>query len=113
MQLLAKIVGSKRVAAEPEAAAALAEASGQLPLGVRITGAHLASRRSWQLSAFARKITHARRRLDELQNGDMSVRASLTQAYQALDGPSNARSAGWPCSTRPSSPNGRSPRSSA
>jgi tetratricopeptide (TPR) repeat protein/transcriptional regulator with XRE-family HTH domain len=85
VQLLARIIGPERVAAEPDAAVALAEASGQLPLAVRITGARLAARGSWQLSSLARKITHARRRLDELENGDMSVRASLTQAYQALE----------------------------
>jgi transcriptional regulator with XRE-family HTH domain/tetratricopeptide (TPR) repeat protein len=84
VQLLAKIVGP-RVAAEPAAAAELAAACGQLPLAVRIAGARLAARGSWQLSALARKITRARRRLDELQTGDMSVRASLSQSYDALD----------------------------
>jgi tetratricopeptide (TPR) repeat protein/transcriptional regulator with XRE-family HTH domain len=87
VQLLSKIVGSTRIAAEPEAAAALAAACGQLPLAVRISAARLAVRTSWQLSGLARKISHARRRLDEFQSGDMSVRASLTQAYQALDAP--------------------------
>jgi tetratricopeptide (TPR) repeat protein/DNA-binding XRE family transcriptional regulator len=87
VQLLSKIVGSSRIAAEPEAAAALAAACGQLPLAVRIAAARLAVRTSWQLSGLARKITHARRRLDEFQSGDMSVRASLTQAYQALNAP--------------------------
>ncbi len=62
-------------------------ACGQLPLAVRIVGARLAARTSWQLSALARRITHARRRLDEFQTGDLSVRASLTQSYQALDAP--------------------------
>jgi tetratricopeptide (TPR) repeat protein/DNA-binding XRE family transcriptional regulator len=85
VQLLARIIGRDRVAAEPEAAADLASACGQLPLAVRIAGARLAARTSWELSALARRITHARRRLDELRSGDMSVRASLTQAYQALD----------------------------
>jgi transcriptional regulator with XRE-family HTH domain/tetratricopeptide (TPR) repeat protein len=85
VQLLAKIIGKERVAAEADAAAELAEACGQLPLAVRIAGARLAARTSWQLSALARKVSHARRRLDEFQSGDMSVRASLTQAYQALD----------------------------
>ena len=87
VQLLSKIVGTTRIAAEPEAAAALAAACGQLPLAVRISAARLAVRTSWQLSGLARKITHARRRLDEFQSGDMSVRASLTQAYRALDAP--------------------------
>jgi tetratricopeptide (TPR) repeat protein/transcriptional regulator with XRE-family HTH domain len=85
VQLLGKIVGERRVTAEPGAAAQLAAACGQLPLAVRIAGARLAARTSWPLSALARKITHARRRLDELETGDLSVRASLTQSYQALD----------------------------
>jgi transcriptional regulator with XRE-family HTH domain/tetratricopeptide (TPR) repeat protein len=87
VQLLAKIVGEERVTAEPGAAGELAAACGQLPLAVRIAGARLAVRASWQLSALASKITDARRRLDELQAGDLSVRASLTQSYQALDQP--------------------------
>ena len=84
VQLLAKIVGEQRVAADPGAAGELAAACGQLPLAVRIAGARLAARTSWQLSALARKITDARRRLDEFQTGDLSVRASLAQSYQAL-----------------------------
>jgi transcriptional regulator with XRE-family HTH domain/tetratricopeptide (TPR) repeat protein len=90
VQLLARIVGEQRVAAEPAAAGELAAACGQLPLAVRIAGARLTARTSWQLSALARKITDARRRLDELETGDLSVRASLTQSYQALDQPARA-----------------------
>ena len=87
LQLLTKIVGQQRVTADPAAAAELAAACGQLPLAVRIAGSRLAARASWPLSAFARKVTHARRRLDELQAGEMSVRASLTQSYHTLDEP--------------------------
>jgi transcriptional regulator with XRE-family HTH domain len=87
VQLLAKIVGEQRVAAEPGAADELAAACGQLPLAVRIAGARLTARTSWQLSGLAGKITDARRRLDELETGDLSVRASLTQSYQALGEP--------------------------
>ncbi len=85
--LLSRIVGDERVTAEPQAAADLAAACGQLPLAVRIAGARLAARASWQLATLAGKIGHARRRLDELQTGDLSVRASLTQSYQTLDQP--------------------------
>jgi tetratricopeptide (TPR) repeat protein/DNA-binding XRE family transcriptional regulator len=87
VELLARIVGEQRVTAEPGAAAQLAISCGLLPLAVRIAGARLAARTSWPLSTLARKITHARHRLDELQAGEMSVRASLTQAYHALDEP--------------------------
>jgi transcriptional regulator with XRE-family HTH domain/tetratricopeptide (TPR) repeat protein len=87
VQLLTQILGQRRIADEPGAAEELAEACGLLPLAVRIAGARLAARSSWRLSALARRITHARHRLDELQSGDLSVRASLTQSYQALDEP--------------------------
>jgi tetratricopeptide (TPR) repeat protein/transcriptional regulator with XRE-family HTH domain len=87
IKLLTQILGRQRVSAEPGAADELAAACGQLPLAVRIAGARLAVRTSWQLSILARKITDARRRLDELETGDMSVRASLTQSYETLDEP--------------------------
>jgi tetratricopeptide (TPR) repeat protein/transcriptional regulator with XRE-family HTH domain len=87
VQLLERIIGRKRVAAEPEAAAELASACGQLPLAVRIAGARLAARTSWQLSALASRMTRARRRLDELDTGSMSVRASVSQSYRALEDP--------------------------
>jgi tetratricopeptide (TPR) repeat protein/DNA-binding XRE family transcriptional regulator len=87
VQLLTHILGQRRIADEPGAAEELADACGLLPLALRIAGARLAARSSWQLSALARRISHARHRLDELQSGDLSVRASLTQSYQALDEP--------------------------
>jgi transcriptional regulator with XRE-family HTH domain len=87
LELLAKLVGPVRVAAEPYDAADLGDACGQLPLAVRIVGARLAARSSWSLAAFVRKVVHARRRLDELQVGEMSVRASFAQSYHVLDGP--------------------------
>jgi tetratricopeptide (TPR) repeat protein/DNA-binding XRE family transcriptional regulator len=85
VELLTRVVGERRISAEPWAAEELSAACGQLPLAVRIAGARLAARTSWQLSAFTRKITETRHRLDELQIGDLSVRASLTQSYDTLD----------------------------
>jgi tetratricopeptide (TPR) repeat protein/DNA-binding XRE family transcriptional regulator len=85
VELLTRVVGEQRVSAEPSAAEELSAVCGQLPLAVRIAGARLAARTSWRLSAFTRKITEARHRLDELQTGDLSVRASLTQSYETLD----------------------------
>jgi DNA-binding XRE family transcriptional regulator/tetratricopeptide (TPR) repeat protein len=87
VQLLTHILGQRRIADEPGAAEELADACGLLPLALRIAGARLAARSGWQVSALARRTTHARSRLDELQTGDLSVRASLTQSYKALDEP--------------------------
>jgi predicted ATPase/DNA-binding XRE family transcriptional regulator len=87
VQLLTKIIGQRRVAAEPFAAVELGAACGQLPLALRIAASRLAARPGWPLAAFARKIIYARRPLGELDAGEVSVRASFAQSYHALDEP--------------------------
>ncbi len=83
-ELLARIAGRHRVFAEPQAAAELAGNCGLLPLAVRIAGAKLAARPSWPVSVLAGKLAAELRRLDELETGGMSVRASVAASYQAL-----------------------------
>jgi DNA-binding SARP family transcriptional activator/tetratricopeptide (TPR) repeat protein len=80
--LLAKLAGPGRVAAEPEAAAAIVRLCGWLPLAVRIAGARLASRPQWRLALLAERLADERRRLDELKAGDLEVRASVALSYQ-------------------------------
>jgi DNA-binding SARP family transcriptional activator/DNA polymerase III delta prime subunit len=82
--LLTRIVGQGRVAAEPEAAAELVQACGALPLALRIASAKLATRPSWPLSVMVDKITGAHSRLRELEAGDLSVRASIASSYESL-----------------------------
>ena len=81
VQLLAKLTGSGRVAAEPEAAAAIVRLCGWLPLAVRIAGARLASRPQWRLALLAERLADEHRRLDELTTGDLEVRASVALSY--------------------------------
>lgn len=83
--LLSRIAGPARVAAERDAAADLAGACGMLPLAVRIAGARLAARPSWPISVLACKLSDQVRRLDELEAGNLSVRASVASSYEALD----------------------------
>jgi DNA-binding SARP family transcriptional activator len=80
--LLAKLAGAGRVAAEPQAAAAIVRLCGWLPLAVRIAGARLASRPDWRLAHLAERLGDERRRLDELATGDLEVRASVALSYQ-------------------------------
>jgi tetratricopeptide (TPR) repeat protein/DNA-binding XRE family transcriptional regulator len=82
--LLARIVGTDRVAAERAAAESLAQACGGLPLALRITGAKLATRPSWPLSVMVRKLTGANTRLRELESAEVSVRASIASSYHSL-----------------------------
>jgi DNA-binding SARP family transcriptional activator/tetratricopeptide (TPR) repeat protein len=84
--LLATIAGTDRVAAEPEAASRIVELCGRLPLAIRIAGAKLASKTHWTLAELVARLADERRRLDELQVGDLAVRPSLMLSYQELDG---------------------------
>ena len=83
--MLARIAGAQRVDAEPDAARALLERCGRLPLAVRIVGARLATRRHWTLAHLADRLADEERRLDELEVGDLQVRASIGLSYHALD----------------------------
>jgi DNA-binding SARP family transcriptional activator/DNA-binding XRE family transcriptional regulator len=82
--LLGQVTGPERVAAEPEAAADLVTACGLLPLAVRIAGAKLAARPAAPITAMSGTLATERRRLDVLQVGDISVRASIASGYDAL-----------------------------
>jgi len=82
--LLTRIVGRERAEAEPGAVFRLAAACGLIPLAVRIAGAKLAARPSWPVSLLVSKIASERRRLDELQAEDLSVRVSFALSYEAL-----------------------------
>jgi tetratricopeptide (TPR) repeat protein/DNA-binding SARP family transcriptional activator len=85
LDLLARVAGGDRVAAEPAAAARVARLCGYLPLALRIAGARLAARPAWPVAALAQRLSDAARRLDELTLGDVGVRASFTVSYQQLE----------------------------
>jgi len=85
-ELLARIAGPERVAAEPDAAAAIVALCGNLPLAVRVAGARLAVRGHWRLADLAELLADERHRLDELAIADIEVRAGLALSYQGLDG---------------------------
>jgi DNA-binding SARP family transcriptional activator/tetratricopeptide (TPR) repeat protein len=82
VQLLAKLAGPGRVAAEPQVAQHIARLCGWLPLAVRIAGARLANRPQWPLALLAERLADEQRRLDELASGDLEVRASFALSYQ-------------------------------
>ncbi|MGY5120789.1 BTAD domain-containing putative transcriptional regulator [Streptomyces sp. 900105755] len=90
LQLFTKIVGAERVAAEREAALDVVAACGFLPLAIRIAASRLAARRTWTVSVLAAKLADERRRLDELQAGDLAVKATFELGYGQLE-PSQAR----------------------
>ncbi|MEC4015337.1 AfsR/SARP family transcriptional regulator [Streptomyces sp. H27-D2] len=88
--LFTRIVGAERVGAERDAAMDVVASCGFLPLAIRIAASRLASRRTWTVSVLARKLADQRRRLDELQAGDLAVKATFELGYSQLE-PQQAR----------------------
>jgi DNA-binding SARP family transcriptional activator/tetratricopeptide (TPR) repeat protein len=80
--LLQRVAGPGRLAADAEAAWAIARLCGHLPLALRIVGAKLAVKRHWTASEFVDRLRDEHRRLDELRAGDLEVRASVALGVQ-------------------------------
>jgi DNA-binding SARP family transcriptional activator len=84
-ELLARVAGPQRVAAEPGAAREIVRLCGFLPLAIRVAGARLGARPHWPLSRLEADLADEATRLDRLQLGDLEVRASLARSYETLD----------------------------
>ncbi|MER5441902.1 BTAD domain-containing putative transcriptional regulator [Streptomyces sp. NPDC002790] len=83
--LFTRIVGEERVTSERKAALDTVAACGFLPLAIRIAASRLAARRTWTVSVLAAKLADERRRLDELQAGDLAVKATFELGYGQLE----------------------------
>ncbi|MBM9508886.1 AfsR family transcriptional regulator [Streptomyces sp. KK5PA1] len=90
-ELLGAIIGPGRLDSCHEETARILEATGRLPLAVRICGLALAVRRYLPLVEYAQRLADGRAVLDELVAGDMAVRPRLTAGWRDLSQP--ARSA--------------------
>ncbi|WP_286246916.1 AfsR/SARP family transcriptional regulator [Streptomyces graminofaciens] len=75
--LLGRLAGQSRVAGDPVAAGDVVGFCERLPLLLRIVAARLAARPAWPVRAIADRLAVEHRRLNELQVGELSVRASL------------------------------------
>lgn len=84
VELLGRVIGGARVAAEPPAAERIADLCDRLPLALRIAGARLAARPHWTLDLLARRLADERRRLDELVHADLEVRGGIGRDYERL-----------------------------
>jgi DNA-binding SARP family transcriptional activator len=82
--LFSRIVGDERPAREPDATAEVLVTCAGLPLAIRICAARLAVRTQWKIATLAHRLRDERRRLDELEVGDLAVRASFKVSYDAL-----------------------------
>jgi tetratricopeptide (TPR) repeat protein len=87
LELLARIVGFRRVCEDPSATTEVAASSGLFPLTIRIAGARLAARPAWTVAQFAKRLHDERSRLNELTVGDLGIRAAFALSYQSLKPP--------------------------
>ena len=85
--LLARLLGTQRVQAEPQAAGEVAALCGHLPLALRIAAANLSRRRHTSIAEFATRLRQDR--LDSLHVGGDGIRAAFALSYTAL--PAGAR----------------------
>ncbi|MFI7129453.1 BTAD domain-containing putative transcriptional regulator [Nonomuraea sp. NPDC050153] len=83
-ELLGRLVGAGRLAAEPRAAAQVVQHCGGLPLAVHIAATRLVSRPAWPISVLADRLGAQHRRMNELRAGDRAIRATFSTSYQQL-----------------------------
>lgn len=84
VELLASIIGSRRVEEDPKTARELVRLCGMSPLALRIAGNRLASRPRWPLRHLAEQIEE--RRLAALTAGDLEVRGAFEVSLAHLPG---------------------------
>ncbi|MFG2425502.1 BTAD domain-containing putative transcriptional regulator [Streptomyces sp. NPDC048448] len=84
LALLGEVVGTARLAAEPDAARALVAACGQLPLATRIVAARLAARPGWTIISLVDKLADERGRITRLRFGDIAIDAAFELGYRQL-----------------------------
>ncbi|MEH1165697.1 BTAD domain-containing putative transcriptional regulator [Micromonospora sp. CPCC 205539] len=81
VELLGRVAGEQRVAAEPEAAAEVARRCGYLPLAIRLAGARLAHRPRWRVADLAERLVAGAGPLAELIAGERSVGQAFALSY--------------------------------
>ncbi len=84
VELLGRIAGVRKVAAESGAAARIAELCGRLPLALRLIATRAALRPHWPLDSWVRLLDDERARLDLLRHEDIDVRASIQIGLDGL-----------------------------
>ncbi|MGC4877043.1 BTAD domain-containing putative transcriptional regulator [Micromonospora sp. DT43] len=81
IELLGRVAGAERIAAEPEAAAEVARRCGHLPLAIRLAGARLAHRPRWRVADLAERLLAGAGALAELTAGQRSVGQAFALSY--------------------------------
>ncbi|TCP53578.1 DNA-binding SARP family transcriptional activator [Tamaricihabitans halophyticus] len=83
-RLLRRIVGDRRVSAEPTAAQRVVTLCGHLPLAIALAVRRLQARSSWTFADLADRLAESSDRLTELAAGSRQLRSVFDLSYQAL-----------------------------
>ncbi|MCF6473586.1 hypothetical protein FAF44_35160 [Nonomuraea sp. MG754425] len=83
--MLSKLVGAERVSADLGQTNRLVRLCDGFPLALRVAGARLNDRPDWSVGALTARLSDERRRLRELEAGELAVRSSLAASWSALD----------------------------
>ncbi|GAB3848437.1 AAA family ATPase [Dactylosporangium cerinum] len=84
LTLIGRLAGEERIRAELDAADALAELCGDLPLAVSVVGRRIAARPEWTVAGLAGALADAERVMASLSVGDVKVRDIFAAAYRRL-----------------------------
>ena len=86
MELLGRLVGPQRTAADRDAAVEVVRWCGHLPLAIRIAAARMTARPNWPVRELADRLAaaDATRRLEELAAGELGVRSSFDVSLYIL-----------------------------
>ncbi|WP_328458208.1 AfsR/SARP family transcriptional regulator [Amycolatopsis sp. NBC_00438] len=82
--MAARVLGTRRVEAEADAAAELVALCGHLPLAMRIALSRLGNRPRWPIGYLVDRMSDESRRLDELKSGERGVDLTLRISYEGL-----------------------------
>jgi DNA-binding SARP family transcriptional activator len=84
-ELIAAVVGDRRVAEDPVGTARLAELCDRLPLTLRAAAARLSAKPHWRVGDLVSRLADPARRLDELGQVGVELRSRLRSSCARLD----------------------------
>ncbi|MEV2238958.1 BTAD domain-containing putative transcriptional regulator [Micromonospora sp. NPDC049891] len=87
IELLGRVAGEERIAAERAAAAEVVRRCGYLPLAIRLAGARLVHRPRWRVVDLAERLGGARDTLAELVAGQRSVGDAFALSFAQVSPP--------------------------
>jgi DNA-binding SARP family transcriptional activator/tetratricopeptide (TPR) repeat protein len=87
IQLLARIAGPERVAADPHASAAVVRRCGYLPLAIRLAGARLAHRPRWRVADLVERLDAGRPALAGFTAEHRTVTDAFALSYAQVSEP--------------------------